>query len=30
MDVHPQDKRLKFWLHNSCAIAPEQWLFAQQ
>jgi len=23
-------KPLKFWLHNSCTIAPEQWLFDQQ
>ena len=22
--------RLDCWLHNSCTIAPEQWLFAKQ
>jgi hypothetical protein len=24
------DKPLKFWLHNSCTIVPEQALFARQ
>jgi hypothetical protein len=26
--VRRRDEQLKFWLHNSCTIAPEQWLFA--
>jgi hypothetical protein len=29
MGVHRRDKQWKFWLPNSCTIAPEQWLFAQ-